>query len=239
MPRKIKFEYPDLKHTTYREDITVLEECFSGLKSHDFKIGINDGLEEHMNKYKISLFVIEEIVKKYPDNGKVALTLQNNLYLVGDAIYSTKNMDAVKIASEFMENMGKILTSGKISPENQFRIAYGLGCAVDSSRYNIHTKLNGVFSDKEDTLLGIIIKERNFPCIAALSGMLQRRLAKPDVVQFNLSWPVIDGVYSAIYYNYDVDEHSRKTAMDMAEAARAALRTAVINNITKTKTNDS
>lgn len=217
MSRKTKMEYVDYTHTTLDFDINKLDDAFTELKTQRTKDGGKYiyGEDTTVDEYKHSLYTIREICKKYPDNTQVVFMLQNNLYLVGARIHGMTDLEIVSVASDFMTDMADILTSGKFIPENQFRIAYGLGQAIDRSRYNIHTRLNGTFSEDKDTFTGIIMGRKNFPCMAAISGVLQCRFVEPDINKLNTSEVSIRGVFSAVRCNYDIDEYTRNTVMTM------------------------
>ena len=221
MTRKLKPVYPDFSNTTLNEDRRVLQECFDDLCSQEAirKVGIDVGNDKSMVCYMQDLYIIKEMCKKYPNNAKVVRMLQDNMYHVGMAIHGTPNMEAVAIASDFLTDMGKILTSGNVSAKNQFCLAYGLSRAVDYSGYNIHTKLRGTFAEGEDTLLGIVLKSRSFPCMAALSEMLECRFVKVNIGGLDLSPSALDGVFFALHGNNGIDIYTKKTASKMLSTA--------------------
>ena len=221
MTKKLKLVCPDFSNTAYAEDIKALDDCFADLKSQKAlrKVGIDANIEKSIIDYKKDLYAIKTICQKYPNDKKIVQMLQNNLSLVGSAIHGTGNMDVIVFSSDFLTDMGRILTSGKVSPKNQFLVAYGLGKAVENSGYNIYTKMQGTFSDDENTLLGVILKDRNFPCIAALSEVLERRFVKIDIGKFNLSAKALDGVFFAVNANNCIDMYTKKSAMTMLAMA--------------------
>ena len=221
MTRKPKPVYPDYTTTSYSSDIVALKDSFANLYTQGTlrAVGIGVGNEQAMITYNESLYTLKTIYRKYPNDKKVVQMMQDKLHLVGKAIHGTDNMDAINLASDFLADMGKILTSDKVSPSNQFRVAYGLSKAIDCSRYNIHTKMNGTFSEKEDSFLGIVLKEKNFPCMAAMSGMLKCRFVEPSIKGLNLSAETLDGVFFVLHGNYGIDSYTKKTALKMYNQA--------------------